>query len=321
MSNLKGTIDTFIAETCENIKKEAAGRPVLCALSGGIDSAVCAVLTHRAVADKLTCIFVDTGLMRKNEGDQVTKLFRDTYAINLIRVNAEERFLEKLKGVIEPEHKRKIIGEEFIRVFEEEAKKLGEIGCLVQGTIYPDIIESGEDGHKQVKAHHNVGGMPLNIEFKAIIEPIKLLYKEEVRECGRKLGLPETFTNRQPFPGPGIGVRCIGALTKQRLDLLREADAIFREEIEKAGLHKELQQYFTILPGLQSVGVRANARCYEDMIVLRAITTKDFVTANTYRLPYELIETVMKRITNEIKGINRVLFDVTSKPTATIEWE
>ena len=321
MSNIKGTIETFIQDTCENIRKEAAGRPVLCAVSGGIDSVVCAILAHRAVGDNLTCVFVDTGFMRKNEGDQVTTLFRNTYAINLIRVDAEERFLNKLKGIVEPERKRKIIGEEFIRVFEENAKKLGKMGCLVQGTIYPDIMESGKDGHKQVKAHHNVGGMPLNIEFAAVIEPIKLLYKEEVRECGRKLGLPEVFTNRQPFPGPGLAVRCLGELTKPKLDLLREADAIFREEIEKAGLQKEIQQYFAILPGLQSVGVRNDERCYEETIALRAITTENFVTACPARLPHEVIEIVSKRITGEIKGVNRVLYDVTPKPPATIEWE
>jgi len=321
VSNLKGTMQEFIEEACEEIRRESGGRPVLCALSGGVDSAVCAVLAHRAMGDKLTCIFVDTGLMRKNESDEVVRLFRDTYAINLIHVDAEDRFLSRLAGIIDPEQKRKIIGEEFVRLFEEEAKKLGEVGCLVQGTIYPDIMESGQDGHKQVKAHHNVGGMPDDIEFAAVIEPIKMLYKEEVRECGRALGLPEAFVIRQPFPGPGLAVRCLGELTKPRLDLLREADAIFREELETAGLQKDIQQYFAILPGISTVGVRNGERCYEEVIALRAVTTRDFVTAGSARLPFPLLEKAAARITSEVPGVNRVVLDITPKPPATVEWE
>ncbi|MCL1803360.1 MAG: glutamine-hydrolyzing GMP synthase [Eubacteriaceae bacterium] len=321
MQNFSGTIDEFIKQACESIKTEADGKPALCAVSGGVDSAVCAVLANIALGDSLTCLFVDTGLMRKNEGDQVCEMFESAFSINLVRIDAEDRFLARLQGVTDPEEKRKAIGEEFIRVFEEEAAKLGEIGCLVQGTIYPDIMESGEDGHKQVKAHHNVGGMPTNIEFHAVIEPIKLLYKEEVRECARKLGLPDSFANRQPFPGPGLAVRCLGEVTKQKLALLREADAIFTEELEKAGLNDEVAQYFAIIPGLQTVGVRSDERSYEDMIALRAITSTDFVTAGSARLPYELIETVADRITSEVCGINRVVLDITPKPPGTVEWE
>ena len=321
MSNLKGTINEFIEEACESIRREAAGRPVLCALSGGVDSAVCAVLAHRALGDKLTCIFVDTGFMRKNEGDQVMALFGETYSINLIRVNAQDRYFTKLKGVSDPERKRKIIGEEFVRIFEEEALKLGKPGCLLQGTIYLDIMESGKGGHKQIKSHHNVGGMPTDIKFEAVIEPIKMLYKEEVRQCGRALGLPDAFVNRQPFPGPGLALRCLGELTPERVETVREANYIFCEEIEKAGLQNDVQQYFAVLPGIRSVGMRNGERCYEETIILRAITTKDLLTANSARLPYDVLDIAAARITSEIPGINRVAYDVTPKPPATVEWE
>jgi GMP synthase (glutamine-hydrolysing) len=321
MSNLKGTIEEFIEQSCEYIRARSAGRPVLCALSGGVDSAVCALLAHRAVAERLTCVFVDTGLMRKNEADKVTELFGGAYAIKLVRADAEKRFLAGLSGVTEPDQKRKIIGEQPIRVFEEEAKKLGEMGCFVQGTIYTDIMESGKDGHKQIKAHHNVGGLPEVIGFEEIIEPIKMLYKEEARECGKKLGLPDAFANRQPFPGPGLAIRCLGGITKERLDMLREADAIFCEEIEAAGLQKQVQQYFAVLTGVKSVGVRNGERCYEETAALRAVSTKDLVTAGFARLPYEVVEKAAARITGEVSGINRVVLDVTPKPPATIEWE
>jgi GMP synthase (glutamine-hydrolysing) len=300
-------------------KKQIGDGKVLLALSGGVDSSVVAALLEKAVGSQLTCIFVDTGLMRKNEGDEVAAAFAGK-GLKLIRLDAETRFLEKLKDVADPEQKRKIIGEEFIRVFEEEAKKLGQVDFLAQGTIYPDIVESNQDG-KVVKSHHNVGGLPEKVDFKELVEPLKDLYKPEVRELGRVLGLPDYLVNRQPFPGPGLGVRVIGPLTKEKLDLLREADFIFREEIANAGLAKELSQYFAILTGMRSVGVRGGERTYDYTLALRAIKTPDFMTADVARLPWELLEKVCARITSEVPGINRIVYDITPKPPATIEWE
>ena len=273
-----------------------------------------------AVGNQLTCVFVDHGLMRKNEGDEVQEAFAK-WDINFIRVNAEERFLKALDGVEEPEHKRKIIGEEFIRVFEEEGKKIGKVDYLVQGTIYPDVIESGKGDAAVIKSHHNVGGLPDYVDFKEIIEPLRMLFKDEVRQLGRELGLPEYLVMRQPFPGPGLGIRVIGALTKEKLDMLREADFIFRNEIAKAGLERELSQYFAALTNMRSVGVMGDGRTYDYAIALRAVSTSDFMTADWVRLPYDVLDRVSVRIVNEVAGINRVLYDVTSKPPATIEFE
>ena len=322
-TNLTESIESFLETAVAEMKAQAGNKRVLCALSGGVDSSVCAVLAHKAVGDRLTCLFVDTGLMRKGEGDEVEKIFSEKFNMKLLRINAQDRFLEKLAGVTDPEKKRKIIGEEFLRVFEEEALKLGEIGYLVQGTIYPDIIESGVEGHKLVKSHHNVGGLPETIKFDGILEPIKMLYKEEVRACGVALGLPEALAYRQPFPGPGLGVRCLGELTAEKLDILKEADFIFREELEKTGLHKSVpvNQYFAVLTNLKSVGVRAGERTYEYTVALRALTTRDFVTASAVMLPAELLSRVSTRITTEVCGVNRVVYDITDKPPATIEWE
>ena len=293
---------------------------VLLALSGGVDSSVCAALLAEAIGSQLTCVFVDHGLMRLNEGDEVEQAF-SKWSMNFIRVNAESRFLLKLAGETEPERKRKIIGEEFIRVFEEEAKKIGAVDYLAQGTIYPDVIESGAGTAAVIKSHHNVGGLPDYVDFKEIIEPLNMLFKDEVRQLGRELGLPEYLVSRQPFPGPGLAIRIIGDITKEKADTLRQADFIFREEIAKAKQDKCLSQYFAVLTNTRSVGVMGDGRTYDYTLALRAVTTDDFMTADWARIPYEVLDRISVRIVNEVRGINRIVYDITSKPPATVEWE
>ncbi|MGN0681192.1 MAG: glutamine-hydrolyzing GMP synthase, partial [Candidatus Fimisoma sp.] len=315
-------MDSFVEASIEDIRRKVGSGKVLCALSGGVDSSVAAVLMSKAVGKQLTCVFVDHGLLRKNEGDEVEAIFgpEGNYDLNFIRVNAQQRFYDKLAGVTEPEAKRKIIGEEFIRVFEGEAKKIGAVDYLVQGTIYPDVIESGLGKSAVIKSHHNVGGLPDHVDFKEIIEPLRMLFKDEVRKAGLQLGLPEHLVYRQPFPGPGLGVRIIGEVTEEKVKIVQEADAIYREEIAKAGLDREINQYFAALTNMRSVGVMGDFRTYDYAVALRAVTTSDFMTAESAKLPWELIEKVTSRIVNEVDHVNRVLYDCTGKPPGTIEF-
>ena len=314
-------MSSFVEESIQALKEKIGDKKALCALSGGVDSSVAAVLLNKAIGKNLTCIFVDHGLLRKNEGDEVEKVFREQYDINLIRVNVQERFLSKLKYITDPEAKRKIIGEEFIRVFEEEAKKIGKVDFLVQGTIYPDVIESGVGKGQTIKSHHNVGGLPDYVDFEEIIEPLRDLFKDEVRKTGLELGIPDYLVYRQPFPGPGLAIRVIGEITEEKLNILKDADFIFREEIAKAELDKSLNQYFAVLTNLKSVGVMGDERTYDYTLALRAVETSDFMTASFAKIPYEVLEKVSVKIVNEVKHINRVVYDITSKPPATIEWE
>ena len=313
-------ISSFVEESIAKLKEKIGDKKALCALSGGVDSSVAAVLLSKAIGKNLTCIFVDHGLLRKNEGDEVEDVFKNQ-DINFIRVNAKDRFLAKLAGVSDPETKRKIIGEEFIRVFEEEAKKIGTVDFLVQGTIYPDVIESGLGKSSVIKSHHNVGGLPDYVDFKEIIEPLRDLFKDEVRKTGLELGMPENLVFRQPFPGPGLAIRVIGDITEDKLNILKDADYIFREEIANAGLNKNINQYFAVLTNLKSVGVMGDERTYDYTVALRAVETTDFMTGVWSRIPYEVLEKVSSRIVNEVDHVNRVVYDITSKPPATIEWE
>ena len=314
------TMENFLGEQIEKIRKTVGDKKVLLALSGGVDSSVCASLLSRAIGKNLTCVFVDHGLMRKNEGDEVEAAFKND-ELNFVRVNAKDRFLNKLKGVSDPEQKRKIIGEEFIRVFEDEAKKIGSVDFLAQGTIYPDVIESGQGDASVIKSHHNVGGLPDVVDFKDLIEPLRDLFKDEVRRLGLELEMPEYLVYRQPFPGPGLGIRVMGEITEEKLEVLREADFIFRDEIAKAGIDKDINQYFAVITDNRTVGVMGDFRTYDYTLALRAVTTTDFMTADWARIPYEVLDKVSVRIVNEVDHINRIVYDITSKPPATIEWE
>lgn len=316
-------MDSFVEKTVRSLRTKIGHGKALCALSGGVDSSVAAVLMSKAIGRQLTCVFVDHGLLRKNEGDEVAAVFGPDgpYDVNFVRIDAGERFLKKLEGVTDPEQKRKIIGGEFIHVFEDAAKKIGHVDYLVQGTIYPDVIESGLGNSAKIKSHHNVGGLPDHVDFKEIVEPLRMLFKDEVRSVGRELGIPGYLVDRQPFPGPGLGIRIIGDVTEEKVRIVQEADAIYREEVEKAGAQKDLGQYFAALTNMRSVGVMGDGRTYDYAIVLRAVKTSDFMTAESAQLPWDVLQTVTSRIVNEVKGVNRVLYDCTGKPPATIEFE